>query len=631
MALMTTRMMVRNGAECLGRSAPSLRSVLRCAPSTQRATLASPGAPTPVRLGVGGAGRSMVSIRASSVTTTADTAAATSASAPFKRHERIAAIKGKDQGKSRVGDTVQLRGWVRTVRAQKDLSFIEVNDGSSLSGIQAVVNGDVPGREHLDAGDITTGAAVVIKGIVVESPGGKQAVEVAVESIKLIGGADASTFPLQKKRHTLEYLRSIAHLRPRTNTIGAVTRVRNQLAYATHTFFQQHGFQYVNTPIVTASDCEGAGEQFQVTTLINGIDGPSVASAQSNVASEADITAAKAAAAEQGVVVKTLKDAKKEGKATKEEVDEAVAELLALKAKAESLENSPAAAAAGGDIPRDAAGAVDYGKDFFGKPSYLTVSGQLNAEIYACAMRDVYTFGPTFRAENSNTSRHLAEFWMVEPELAFADLQDDMDCAEAYLKHCLTHVLEHCDEDLEFFEKNISKDNLRERLRGVATSDFARITYTEAVDHVLKAKKKFEFPVEWGCDLQSEHERYLTEEVFKNRPVIVRDYPKAVKAFYMRENDDGKTVAAMDVLVPKVGELMGGSQREERLDVLERRIEEVGLEKESYWWYLDLRRYGSVPHAGFGLGFERLVQYVTGVENIRDVIPFPRYPGSAEF
>lgn len=628
---MTTRMMVRNGAECLGRSAPSLRSVLRCAPSTQRATLASPGAPTPVRLGVGGAGRSMVSIRASSVTTTADTAAATSASAPFKRHERIAAIKGKDQGKSRVGDTVQLRGWVRTVRAQKDLSFIEVNDGSSLSGIQAVVNGDVPGREHLDAGDITTGAAVVIKGIVVESPGGKQAVEVAVESIKLIGGADASTFPLQKKRHTLEYLRSIAHLRPRTNTIGAVTRVRNQLAYATHTFFQQHGFQYVNTPIVTASDCEGAGEQFQVTTLINGIDGPSVASAQSNVASEADITAAKAAAAEQGVVVKTLKDAKKEGKATKEEVDEAVAELLALKAKAESLENSPAAAAAGGDIPRDAAGAVDYGKDFFGKPSYLTVSGQLNAEIYACAMRDVYTFGPTFRAENSNTSRHLAEFWMVEPELAFADLQDDMDCAEAYLKHCLTHVLEHCDEDLEFFEKNISKDNLRERLRGVATSDFARITYTEAVDHVLKAKKKFEFPVEWGCDLQSEHERYLTEEVFKNRPVIVRDYPKAVKAFYMRENDDGKTVAAMDVLVPKVGELMGGSQREERLDVLERRIEEVGLEKESYWWYLDLRRYGSVPHAGFGLGFERLVQYVTGVENIRDVIPFPRYPGSAEF
>ena len=529
---------------------------------------------------------------------------------------------------------MQLRGWVRTVRAQKDVAFIEVNDGSSLSGIQAVVNGDVPGRDHLDGGDITTGAAVMIEGTVVESPGGKQAVEVAVTSIKLVGGADASTFPLQKKRHTLEYLRGIAHLRPRTNTIGAVTRVRNQLAYATHTFFQQHGFQYVNTPIVTASDCEGAGEQFQITTLINGIDGASSAAAApaSPAASEADIAAAKTAASEQGAAVKALKDAKKEGKATKEEVDEAVAKLLALKATAEALENPPAAAAAaGGELPRDASGAVDYTKDFFGKPSYLTVSGQLNAEIYACAMRDVYTFGPTFRAENSNTSRHLAEFWMVEPELAFADLQDDMDCAEAYLKHCLTHVLEHCDEDLEFFEKNISKDDLRERLRGVATSDFARITYTEAVDHVLKAKKKFEFPVEWGCDLQSEHERYLTEEVFKNTPVIVRDYPKGVKAFYMRENEDGKTVAAMDVLVPKVGELMGGSQREERLDVLERRIEEVGLEKESYWWYLDLRRYGSVPHAGFGLGFERLVQYVTGVENIRDVIPFPRFPGSAEF
>ena len=530
---------------------------------------------------------------------------------------------------------MQLRGWVRTVRAQKDVAFIEVNDGSSLSGIQAVVNGDVPGRDHLDGGDITTGAAVMIEGTVVESPGGKQAVEVAVTSIKLVGGADASTFPLQKKRHTLEYLRGIAHLRPRTNTIGAVTRVRNQLAYATHTFFQQHGFQYVNTPIVTASDCEGAGEQFQITTLINGIDGASSAAAApaKPAASETDIAAAKTAASEQGAAVKALKDAKKEGKATKDEVDEAVAQLLALKATAEALENPPAAAAAaaGGELPRDASGAVDYTKDFFGKPSYLTVSGQLNAEIYACAMRDVYTFGPTFRAENSNTSRHLAEFWMVEPELAFADLQDDMDCAEAYLKHCLTHVLEHCDEDLEFFEKNISKDDLRERLRGVATSDFARITYTEAVDHVLKAKKKFEFPVEWGCDLQSEHERYLTEEVFKNTPVIVRDYPKGVKAFYMRENEDGKTVAAMDVLVPKVGELMGGSQREERLDVLERRIEEVGLEKESYWWYLDLRRYGSVPHAGFGLGFERLVQYVTGVENIRDVIPFPRFPGSAEF
>ena len=517
---------------------------------------------------------------------------------------------------------------------------MEVNDGSSLSGIQAVVTADATGAELLADGAITTGAAVVVHGVVVESPWGKQAVEVKATAVELVGGADASTFPLQKKRHTLEFLRGIAHLRPRTNTIGAVTRVRNQLAYATHTFFQSHGFQYVNTPIITASDCEGAGEQFQITTLLNGIDGPkgadAAAAAGSIPAAGGDVDAAKAAAAAQGAVVKDLKEKKKNGDATKEDVDAAVATLLELKAAVEAIERPPAGDAATpagghGEVPRRKDGSVDYAKDFFGKPSYMTVSGQLNAEIYACAMRDVYTFGPTFRAENSNTSRHLAEFWMVEPELAFSDLQDDMDCAEAYLKHCISHVLEHCDEDLEFFEKNVSKDNLRERLRGVATTPFARITYTEAVEHVLSAKKKFEFPVEWGSDLQSEHERYICEEVYKDVPVIVRDYPKGVKAFYMRENDDGKTVAAMDVLVPKVGELMGGSQREERLDVLERRIEEVGLEKESYWWYLDLRRYGSVPHAGFGLGFERLVQYVTGVENIRDAIPFPRYPGSAEF
>ena len=512
-----------------------------------------------------------------------------------------------------------------------------MNDGSSLSGIQAVVTSDALGADLLGSdGGITTGAAVKIEGVVVESPGGKQAVEVKATAVRLVGAADASTFPLQKKRHTLEFLRGIAHLRPRTNTIGAVTRVRNQLAYATHTFFQQHGFQYVNTPIVTASDCEGAGEQFQVTTLLNGADGPEGAADEGAdegaAASAADVAAAEAHAAEQGAVVKALKEKKKAGDATKEEVDAAVAELLARKAAAAALAEGPSADGPGArKVPRKPDGAVDYERDFFAKPSYLTVSGQLNAEIYACAMRDVYTFGPTFRAENSNTSRHLAEFWMVEPELAFADLDDDMDCAEAYLKHCLLHVLEHCDEDLAFFEKNVSKDNLRERLREVATTEFARVTYTEAVEHVLAADKTFEFPVEWGCDLQSEHERYLTEEVYKNRPVIVRDYPKGVKAFYMRENEDGKTVAAMDVLVPKVGELMGGSQRDERLDVLERRIEEVGLEKESYWWYLDLRRYGSVPHAGFGLGFERLVQYVTGVENIRDVIPFPRYPGSAEF
>jgi asparaginyl-tRNA synthetase len=420
-----------------------------------------------------------------------------------------------------------------------------------------------------------------------------------------------------------------------------VSRVRNQLAFATHTFFQQHGFTYVNTPIVTASDCEGAGEQFQVTTLLNGTDGAtggSGAGVAAVPASEADITAAKASVTEQGDVVKALKERKKAGQATKDEVDVAVGELLRRKAALASLETpvTPVSTRSHSkQVPKNKDGSVDYTQDFFRKPSYLTVSGQLNAEIFACAMRDVYTFGPTFRAENSNTSRHLAEFWMVEPELAFADLQDDMDCAEAYLKHCVLHVLEHCDEDLEFFETNISKDNFRERLRAVATQDFARITYTEAVEHVLHAietgAKKFEFPVEWGSDLQSEHERYLTEVVFKGQPVIVRDYPKQIKAFYMRENEDGKTVAAMDMLVPGVGELMGGSQREERLDVLERRIEEVGLDKESYWWYLDLRRYGTVPHAGFGLGFERLVQYCTGMENIRDVIPFPRFPGSAEF
>ena len=496
---------------------------------------------------------------------------------------------------------------------------------------------DCEGASVLTDGEITTGASVMIEGVVVDSPGGKQKVEVKATSIRLVGGADSSTFPLQKKRHTLEFLRGIAHLRPRTNTIGAVMRVRNQLAFATHTFFQQHDFMYVNTPIVTASDCEGAGEQFQVTTLLNGTDRAS-GCAQSEApppASDAAIEAAKESVAEQGAIVKALKEKKKNGEATKEEVDKAVGELLDCKSIVAALEQPPVPASASKEVPRNTDGSVDYAQDFFSKPSYLTVSGQLNAEIFACAMRDVYTFGPTFRAENSNTSRHLAEFWMVEPELAFADLQDDMDCAEAYLKHCVLHVLEHCDEDLEFFEKNISKDNLRERLRSVATQDFARITYTEAVEHVLAAiesgAKKFEFPVEWGSDLQSEHERYLTEVVFKGQPVIVRDYPKKIKAFYMRENEDGKTVAAMDMLVPGVGELMGGSQREERLDVLERRIEEVGLEKENYWWYLDLRRYGSVPHAGFGLGFERLVQYCTGVENIRDVIPFPRYPGSAEF
>ena len=540
--------------------------------------------------------------------------------AAYGRPERIARVKGRDGGASRVGEELEVRGWARSVRTQKGMAFIDLNDGSAISGMQAVVNEGSAAWEVASSGSVSTGAALRVKGKLVASPGGKQAAELAVDELEVIGAADSETYPLQKKRHTLEYLRSIAHLRPRTNTIGAVARVRNQLAYATHKFFQEHGFLYANTPIVTASDCEGAGEQFQVTTLLNGFAAAAAATPEA-------IAAAEAAAKEQGEVVKAVKEAKKAGDASKEDVDDAVAKLLSLKSEAEAL----AGAAGGASLPKKDDGSIDYSQDFFGKPSYLTVSGQLNGEIMACAVNDIYTFGPTFRAENSNTSRHLAEFWMVEPELAFADLNDDMDCAEAYLKYCLNHVLENCDEDLAFFEKNISKDNLRERLRSVATQEFARITYTEAVDHILNAKKKFEFPIKWGADLQSEHERYITEEVFKNRPVIVRDYPKDIKAFYMRLNDDNKTVAAMDVLVPRVGELMGGSQREERLDVLERRIEENGLEKESYWWYLDLRRYGSQPHAGFGLGFERLVCYVSGVENIRDAIPFPRYPGSAEF
>lgn len=552
--------------------------------------------------------------------TTRAAAGASASSGVFTRPEKIARIKGVDGGASRVGEALEIRGWARSVRTQKERAFIDLNDGSSISGMQAVVNEGTQAWDVINSGVVTTGAAVAVRGALVASPGGKQAAELLVNELEVIGTADPESYPLQKKRHTLEYLRSIAHLRPRTNTIGAVSRVRNQLAYATHKFFQENGFLYVNTPIITASDCEGAGEQFQVTTLLNGLQAGAGASPEALAAAESKVKA-------QGDAVKNLKEAAKAGSATKEQVDAEVAKLLQAKANVEALKS------AGGStsLPTNKDGSIDYTQDFFSKPSYLTVSGQLNGEIMACAVNDVYTFGPTFRAENSNTSRHLAEFWMVEPEMAFANLNDDMDCAEAYLKYCINHVLEHCDEDLEFFEKNVAKDNLRERLRGVASQEFARITYTEAVEHVLAAKKKFEFPVEWGSDLQSEHERYITEEVFKDRPVIVRDYPKDIKAFYMRLNDDNKTVAAMDVLVPRVGELMGGSQREERLDVLERRIEDNGLEKESYWWYLDLRRYGSQPHAGFGLGFERLVCYVTGVENIRDAIPFPRYPGSAEF
>lgn len=449
-----------------------------------------------------------------------------------------------------VGTEATVKGWVRTVRNQKTFAFIELNDGSTFSNFQIVVDAKLPDFDQI-IGKLSTGVSLSVSGKIVESPGGKQQVEMQASEVQILGSCDPESYPLQKKKHSFEFLRTIAHLRPRTNTIGAVARIRNALAFATHRFFQERGFLYIHTPIITASDCEGAGQMFRVTTLDP---------------------------------------------------------LLP---------------------PKTPEGGVDFQKDFFGKPAYLTVSGQLNAESYACALSDVYTFGPTFRAENSNTSRHLAEFWMIEPEIAFADLNDDQELAEAYLKSILEHVLKNCIEDLEFFEKMISP-GLIERLKHIVETPFERASYTEAIKILEKSGKSFEFPVKWGLDLQSEHERYLAEEYF-SKPVIVTDFPKEIKAFYMRGNEDGKTVAAMDVLVPKVGEIIGGSQREERLDVLEGKIKAMGLHPEDYWWYLELRKYGTVPHAGFGLGFERLVQFTTGMENIRDVIPFPRFPGRADF
>lgn len=441
-----------------------------------------------------------------------------------------------------IGREISVFGWIRTVRDQKSFAFVELNDGSSLSNLQIILDASLPNFEAL-LPTLTTGASISAQGILKESPGKNQALELHAKNIHLYGACDPARYPLQKKRHSFEFLRTIAHLRPRTNTQGAVLRIRSALAHATHLFFQERGFLYVHTPLITGSDCEGGGEMFRVTTL-------------------------------------------KEGE-------------------------------------KDAA------KDFFGKPAYLTVSGQLEGEILALALSDIYTFGPTFRAENSNTSRHLAEFWMIEPEMAFADLRANMECAESYLKFCVRYVLEHCKEDLEFFDKFI-ENGLLARLANVIHSPFAHLTYTDAVEILKKAPQTFEFPVHWGADLQSEHERYLAEQYCK-KPVILTDYPAQIKAFYMRANEDGKTVAAMDILVPKIGEIIGGSQREERLDRLEKKIAAQNLNKQDYWWYLELREFGSVPHAGFGLGFERLVLFVTGMENIRDVIPFPRFPGHAEF
>ena len=443
---------------------------------------------------------------------------------------------------------VLVKGWVRTRRDAKDFSFIEVNDGSCLKNIQIIANNNLANYE--DVKKITTGSSLAVTGALVESKGGNQKYEIAAKEIEIYSLAP-DDFPLQKKKHTDEYLRTIAHLRPRTNKYGAAFRVRSELSYAIHKFFNERGFRYVHTPIITASDCEGAGEMFQITTL--------------------DI-------------------------------------------------NNP---------PRSKDGKVDYNQDFFGKEARLTVSGQLNGEMFACALGDIYTFGPTFRAENSNTTRHAAEFWMIEPEMAFADIHDDMDLAEDMVKFCIRHVMNTCADDLDLFNKYVEL-GLLDKLNNILDNGFARITYAEAIDIMQKSGHKFEYKPEFGIDMQTEHERFLAEEHFK-RPVIVRDYPKEIKAFYMRLNDDGRTVAAMDVLVPGIGELIGGSQREERYDVLVKRIRENGMHEDDYSWYLDSRRYGSVPHAGFGLGFERMMMLVTGIGNIRDVIPFPRTPKSVNF
>lgn len=447
------------------------------------------------------------------------------------------------------GKKVTVCGWVRTLRDMKNFGFIELNDGSCFKNLQVVFEAESL-ENYQEIAKQNVGTSLVVTGNVVLTPEAKQPLEIKAESI-VIEGTSSPDYPLQKKRHSVEFLRTIAHLRPRTNLFSAVFRVRSVAAHAIHTFFQEQGFVYVHTPIITGADCEGAGEMFKVTTL--------------------------------------------------------------------DFEN----------LPKDDNGNVDMSQDFFGKSTNLTVSGQLNAESFAMAFGDVYTFGPTFRAENSNTQRHAAEFWMIEPEMAFADLADDMDMAERMIKFIISTVMEKCPDEMKFFNSFVDK-GLIERLNGVVNSEFGHVTYTEAIEILKNSKQKFDFPVEWGIDLQTEHERYLTEQHFK-RPVFVTDYPKEIKAFYMRLNDDGKTVAAMDCLVPGIGEIIGGSQREERLDVLEARMKELGLNPEDYWWYLDLRRYGGTHHAGFGLGFERLVMYLTGISNIRDVLPHPRTVGNADF
>lgn len=451
--------------------------------------------------------------------------------------------------KESLNQAIRIAGWVRTVRDSKTFGFIEINDGSFFKSLQIVFEeGKI--SNFKDVAKLGVGASITVEGELVETPNAKQPFELKATSI-IIEGNCPPEYPLQKKRHSFEFLRSIAHLRPRTNTFSAVFRVRSLAAFAVHKFFNERGFVYVHTPIITGSDCEGAGEMFRVTTL--------------------------------------------------------------------DMNN----------VPRDDKGEIDFSEDFFGKATNLTVSGQLAGEAYSMAFRNIYTFGPTFRAENSNTARHAAEFWMIEPEIAFAELKDDMELAEEMLKYVISYVLENAPEEMEFFNNFVDK-TLLDRLNNIVNSEFGHVTYTEAIEILEKNKENFEYPVQWGSDLQTEHERYLTEQVFK-KPVFVTDYPKEIKAFYMRMNDDGKTVAAMDLLVPGVGEIIGGSQREERLDRLEQRMDELGLCKEDYWWYLELRKYGGAKHAGFGLGFERAIMYMTGMSNIRDVIPYPRTTGAADF
>ncbi|MBO5920066.1 MAG: asparagine--tRNA ligase [Bacteroidales bacterium] len=447
------------------------------------------------------------------------------------------------------GVEVVAKGWVRTKRGNKNVAFIALNDGSTVNNIQVVCDAALFSEEQLK--NITTGACIAVKGDLVESMGKGQSVEIQAKEIEIYGTADVETYPLQKKGHSMEFLREIAHLRPRTNTFGCVLRIRHAMAFAIHKYFNDRGFCYLHTPLITASDCEGAGAMFQVTTM--------------------------------------------------------------------DLNN----------IPKTENGEVDFSNDFFGRQTALTVSGQLEGELGAMALGQIYTFGPTFRAENSNTPRHLAEFWMVEPEMAFFEIEDNMDLAEDFIKYCVKYALDNCMDDLRFLNDMFDKE-LISRLESVISTEFVRLSYTEGVDILLKSGEKFEFPVSWGVDLQSEHERYLVEKHFK-KPVILTDYPKDIKAFYMKQNEDGKTVRAMDVLFPKIGEIIGGSQREESYEKLQARIEELGMDTTNLWWYMDTRRFGSAPHSGFGLGFERLLLFVTGMQNIRDVIPFPRTPKSAEF